>query len=135
VSDLSGCGVGVDVVKRTIQDLERPHHVQIRSECGMTIALALPLRLAVIDGARDLCDADLGHRRVHPPGAHRHQAARRRMRALQIRRSIVPLVHLAIWATSSPGFVRDPAASTVIVVAGSNRARLARTSSAATSRS
>jgi hypothetical protein len=77
----------------------------------MTIELALPLRLAVIDGARDLCDADLGYRGVHPPGAHRQQAARRRLRALQIRRSIVPLVYLAIWATSSPGFVRDPAAA------------------------
>jgi two-component system, chemotaxis family, sensor kinase CheA len=50
VSDLSGRGVGMDVVRRNIQDLGG--RVSLKSERGkgMTIQLALPLTLAVMDG-------------------------------------------------------------------------------------
>jgi len=50
VSDISGRGVGMDVVRRNIQDLGG--RVTLRSERGkgMTIQLALPLTLAVMDG-------------------------------------------------------------------------------------
>ena len=50
VSDISGRGVGMDVVRRNIQDLGG--RVTLKSERGkgMTIQLALPLTLAVMDG-------------------------------------------------------------------------------------
>src|SRR5215510_283820 len=50
ISDISGRGVGMDVVRRNIQDLGG--RVSLKSERGkgMTIQLALPLTLAVMDG-------------------------------------------------------------------------------------
>jgi two-component system, chemotaxis family, sensor kinase CheA len=50
ISDLSGRGVGMDVVRRNIQDLGG--RVSLKSERGkgMMIQLALPLTLAVMDG-------------------------------------------------------------------------------------
>ena len=50
VSELSGRGVGMDVVVRTIQELGGD--VQLRSQlgAGTTIALRLPLTLAIIEG-------------------------------------------------------------------------------------
>jgi two-component system chemotaxis sensor kinase CheA len=50
VSDVSGRGVGMDVVRRNINDLGG--HVQISSEerKGSTIRIRLPLTLAILDG-------------------------------------------------------------------------------------
>ncbi len=50
ISDISGRGVGMDVVRRNIQDVGG--RISLRSERGrgMTIQLALPLTLAVMDG-------------------------------------------------------------------------------------
>ena len=50
VTDVSGRGVGMDVVKRNIQELGG--HVDIRSAAGQgtTIRIVLPLTLAIMDG-------------------------------------------------------------------------------------
>jgi two-component system, chemotaxis family, sensor kinase CheA len=50
VSDVSGRGVGMDVVRRNINDLGG--HVQIQSKegAGSTIRIRLPLTLAILDG-------------------------------------------------------------------------------------
>ena len=50
VTDVSGRGVGMDVVKRNIQELGG--HVDIRSQAGQgtTICIVLPLTLAIMDG-------------------------------------------------------------------------------------
>ncbi|MFN7952420.1 MAG: chemotaxis protein CheA [bacterium] len=50
VSDVSGRGVGMDVVRRNIQDLGGT--VSVRSEAGVgtTFAIRLPLTLAILDG-------------------------------------------------------------------------------------
>src|SRR5258708_22666591 len=50
VSDVSGRGVGMDVVRRNINDLGG--HVQISSKEGLgsTIRIRLPLTLAILDG-------------------------------------------------------------------------------------
>ncbi|KAA2311404.1 chemotaxis protein CheA [Pseudooceanicola sediminis] len=50
VSDLSGRGVGMDVVRRTIEDLRGTIEVQSEPGHGATITLRLPLTLAIIDG-------------------------------------------------------------------------------------
>ena len=50
VSDISGRGVGMDVVRRNIQDLGGRIHLKSERGRGMTIQLALPLTLAVMDG-------------------------------------------------------------------------------------
>jgi len=50
VSDVSGRGVGMDVVRRNIQSLGG--HVSVKSEVGVgsTFSISLPLTLAILDG-------------------------------------------------------------------------------------
>jgi len=50
VSDLSGRGVGLDVVKRSIQSLGGRISISSRAGHGSTFTLSLPLTLAVLDG-------------------------------------------------------------------------------------
>jgi two-component system chemotaxis sensor kinase CheA len=50
VSDISGRGVGMDVVRRNIQDIGGRISLKSERGKGMTIQLALPLTLAVMDG-------------------------------------------------------------------------------------
>lgn len=50
VSDLSGRGVGMDVVRRNITDLGGRIDVQSRPGQGSTLKIRLPLTLAILDG-------------------------------------------------------------------------------------
>ncbi len=50
VSDLSGRGVGMDVVKRNVTSLRGTIDVDNRPGLGMTVRIRLPLTLAIIDG-------------------------------------------------------------------------------------
>ncbi|OWY40261.1 chemotaxis protein CheA [Xenophilus sp. AP218F] len=52
VSDLSGRGVGMDVVKRNIEALRGEIEIQSQMGEGSTFRLRLPLTLAIIDGFR-----------------------------------------------------------------------------------
>jgi two-component system chemotaxis sensor kinase CheA len=129
VSDLSGRGVGMDVVRRNIQDLGG--RITLKSEAGrgMSIELALPLTLAVMDG---MIVRVAQETYVMPISAIVEciRPANTDIRplvgtcgALQIRGSIVPLVYLGDLF-DVPSFVRDPAECTVIVIEGSDRARM-----------
>lgn len=50
VSNLSGRGVGMDVVRRNIQALRGTIDIQSQPEVGTTMRIRLPLTLAIIDG-------------------------------------------------------------------------------------
>jgi two-component system chemotaxis sensor kinase CheA len=50
VTDLSGRGVGMDVVRRNIELLRGTIKIQSREDQGTTITIRLPLTLAIIDG-------------------------------------------------------------------------------------
>jgi two-component system chemotaxis sensor kinase CheA len=50
ISDISGRGVGMDVVRRNIQDIGGRITLKSERGRGMTLQLALPLTLAVMDG-------------------------------------------------------------------------------------
>jgi two-component system chemotaxis sensor kinase CheA len=50
ISDISGRGVGMDVVRRNIQDVGGRITIKSERGRGMTLQLALPLTLAVMDG-------------------------------------------------------------------------------------
>lgn len=50
VTDISGRGVGMDVVKRNIQDMGGHVEVQSRPGAGTTTRILLPLTLAILDG-------------------------------------------------------------------------------------
>ncbi|WP_088287344.1 chemotaxis protein CheA [Ideonella sp. A 288] len=50
VTDLSGRGVGMDVVRRNIESLRGQMHIASTEGAGTTIQIRLPLTLAIIDG-------------------------------------------------------------------------------------
>ena len=50
VSNLSGRGVGMDVVRRNIQSLRGTVELESREGAGTTVRIRLPLTLAIIDG-------------------------------------------------------------------------------------
>ncbi|HET9365462.1 MAG TPA: chemotaxis protein CheA [Candidatus Angelobacter sp.] len=50
VSDMSGRGVGMDVVRRNIQALRGSAHAASQSGVGATVRIRLPLTLAIIEG-------------------------------------------------------------------------------------
>ncbi|MDA3131655.1 chemotaxis protein CheA [Atlantibacter subterraneus] len=50
VTDVSGRGVGMDVVKRNIQEMGGHVEIQSRQGVGTTIRILLPLTLAILDG-------------------------------------------------------------------------------------
>jgi two-component system chemotaxis sensor kinase CheA len=50
ISDISGRGVGMDVVKRSIQELGGRISITSRPGLGSTFTMSLPLTLAVLDG-------------------------------------------------------------------------------------
>jgi two-component system chemotaxis sensor kinase CheA len=50
VTNLSGRGVGMDVVKRNIEQLRGSLEIESQEGCGTTFRIRLPLTLAIIDG-------------------------------------------------------------------------------------
>lgn len=50
VTDVSGRGVGMDVVKRNIQEMGGHVEIQTKQGAGTTIRILLPLTLAILDG-------------------------------------------------------------------------------------
>ncbi len=50
VTDVSGRGVGMDVVKRNIQEMGGHVEIQSKAGAGTTIRILLPLTLAILDG-------------------------------------------------------------------------------------
>lgn len=98
VTDLSGRGVGLDVVRRTVESLRGT--IEIRSERGRgtTIALRLPLTLAILDGL--LVEVGEG-RYVLPLGVtlecvelERAQAERAAGHMAEVRGEMVPYIRL-----------------------------------------
>lgn len=100
ISDISGRGVGMDVVRRNIQDLGGRIHLKSERGRGMSIDLTLPLTLAVMDGMMVRLGAESY---VLPMAAiveclHLSASERRRLpgagEALHLRGEIVPMVNL-----------------------------------------
>lgn len=50
VTDVSGRGVGMDVVKRNIREMGGHVEIQSKQGTGTTIRILLPLTLAILDG-------------------------------------------------------------------------------------
>jgi two-component system chemotaxis sensor kinase CheA len=129
VSDLSGRGVGMDVVRRNIQDLGGRITLKSDPGRGMSIELALPLTLAVMDGMIVRVAQETYVMPISAivecirPASTDIRPLVGTCGALQIRGSIVPLVYLGD-VFDVPGFVQEPVECTVIVIEGSDRARL-----------
>jgi two-component system chemotaxis sensor kinase CheA len=101
ISDISGRGVGMDVVRRNIQDLGGRIWLKSERGRGTTIQLALPLTLAVMDGmvvkvGRETYVLPLASivECLRPARSDVHNLLGTRG-MLRLRGDLVPLVHLS----------------------------------------
>jgi len=127
VTSLSGRGVGMDVVKRTIDGLRGAIEVTTRPGQGTTMILRLPLTLAIIDGM--LVRVGNGRYTIPlaaveecvelPDGIEAHAKGRN---FLDIRGSLVPYLRLReVFGTAAPA---ERHQKVVIVSSGEGRVGL-----------
>jgi two-component system chemotaxis sensor kinase CheA len=127
VTNLSGRGVGMDVVKRTIEGLRGAIELSSRPGEGSEVVLRIPLTLAIIDGLL----VRLGQSRYVIPLSAVEEclelSAEQDMRStgrsfLTVRDALVPFIRLReMFAT---GFAPDPYQKVVVVSIGGERVGL-----------
>ena len=102
VSDISGRGVGLDVVKRSVQALGGRISITSRPGKGSTFTLSLPLTLAVLDG---MVVTVAGHTLVVPlgpiletlkPGSDQLHALGQDGRVIALRGAYIPVVDVGV---------------------------------------
>ncbi|MDR3375274.1 MAG: chemotaxis protein CheA [Ancalomicrobiaceae bacterium] len=127
VTNLSGRGVGMDVVKKTVESLRGTIDISTRLGEGTTIALRIPLTLAIIDGL--LVRVGKGRYVIPLPAVEEclelslEEDLRSRGRSfLSLRGSLVPFIRLReIFST---GTKPDPYQKIVVVSTGEERVGL-----------
>jgi two-component system, chemotaxis family, sensor kinase CheA len=129
VTEISGRGVGMDVVRRNVQELGGRISLKSTPGKGMTIQLALPLTLAVMDGMIVRVASETYVMPISSivecirPGASDFHALLGTRGMLRLRGALVPIVHLAeLLDLSSANEFTDE--STVIIVETSEGIRL-----------
>jgi two-component system chemotaxis sensor kinase CheA len=120
VTEISGRGVGMDVVRRNIEALRG--RVEIRTERGRgtTFAIKLPLTLAVVDGLlvavgreRYVLPTTVVRESMRPTPSQVH-TVQGQPRMLQVRDTLLPLVSLGdLFGIDA---IEDPAEATVVVI-------------------
>ncbi len=126
VTDVSGRGVGMDVVKRTIEDLRGNIEIFSEQGKGSTFSLRLPLTLAIIDGML----VGIGEERYIIPTLSIVESIRPRIEdistivgrgeMIKIRDNLIPLFRLANLFDVE-GAKQDPTEGIVIVVEDSGK--------------
>jgi two-component system chemotaxis sensor kinase CheA len=127
VTNLSGRGVGMDVVKKTIEGLHGTIDIKSTLGVGTTVALRIPLTLAIIDGL--LVRVGTGRYVIPLPAVEEclelslEEDMRSRGRSfINLRGRLVPFIRLReIFAT---GTRPDPYQKIVVVSTGSERVGL-----------
>ncbi|MFH1135676.1 MAG: chemotaxis protein CheA [Pseudomonadota bacterium] len=128
VTDVSGRGVGMDVVKQAIEKLRGKIEVASRPGRGCVITIRLPLTLAIIDGmivrigeSRFILPT-VAIRESFRPTSDDYHTVEGRGEMIKVRESMLPLVRLG-QVLETPGAVEDPAAALVVVVENEGRRR------------
>jgi two-component system chemotaxis sensor kinase CheA len=124
VTELSGRGVGMDVVRRNIQMLRGRVDIHTTRGAGTTFALHLPLTLAIVDGlvlgvGRDrFVIPTPAVRESLRPQLHQVHTTCGRPSMVQVRDRLIPLLHLG-QAFGIPG-ARQCASTGTVVIAEDN---------------
>lgn len=129
VSNISGRGVGMDVVKRNVQSLGGRITVQSRFGAGSRFTLSLPLTLAVLDGmvvsvGKETFIIPLTAiiESLRPKAADIHPVVGRGA-VLALRGEYLPLTHLHRCFAIS-GAITDPCRGIVIIVESESAGRV-----------
>jgi two-component system, chemotaxis family, sensor kinase CheA len=126
VTDISGRGVGMDVVRKQIQKLRGRIEIQSRPGRGTTFLLKLPLTLAIIDGlvisvGRERYIVPLfGVRETFRPSPEMISTVLGRGEIALVRGALLPVVRLYQRFGVEPR-TRDPAQALIIVAESGNR--------------
>jgi two-component system, chemotaxis family, sensor kinase CheA len=121
VTEVSGRGVGMDVVRRNIESLRGRIAIATEAGKGTVFTITIPLTLAVLDG---LLVRVGGERLVLPASAVRESLRPRAdqvhavcgvPRMIRVRESVLPLLALG-ELVGIPGAATDPLAATVVVM-------------------
>lgn len=125
VTDVSGRGVGMDVVKRNIESLNGSVFIRTRHDAGTTISIKLPLTLAIIDGITVL----IGNETFVVPMASVVESIRPRKEDVQtiaekeevvnVRGEFIPLIRLYETMNIMPG-KKEPWDGIVVIVGTEN---------------
>jgi two-component system chemotaxis sensor kinase CheA len=121
VTEISGRGVGMDVVKRNIDALRGRIDIQSEAGKGTTFSINLPLTLAIVDGLlvsvgaqRFLIPTFAIRESLRPAPAQVH-GVHGEARLIQVRDQLLPLVWLRdLFGVESA--VSDPTQGTVVVI-------------------
>ncbi|MDB6131490.1 MAG: cheA, partial [Verrucomicrobiales bacterium] len=128
VTDLSGRGVGMDVVRRNIDKMRGKIEISTLEGKGTTFTISLPLTLAIIDGLI----VQVGHHRYIIPTLSIRESFRpepdqiftlqEKGEMISVRDQIIPLLRLSDFfgVTTS---ITNPAEAIVLVVESSNERR------------
>ena len=125
VTNVSGRGVGMDVVKRAIDSLRGSIDIDSKPGKGTTITIRLPLTLAIIDGLQVqvgdgyyVIPLSLVEECVELAGSDVDDESDQRI--LHLRGEIVPYIHLRDWF----GIESEPPAIEQIVITGVEGSRV-----------
>lgn len=126
VTEISGRGVGMDVVRRNIEALRGRIEIHTEPGQGTTFSIKLPLTLAIVEGLLLRVGRErfvlptFSVRESLRPAAGQVHAVHGRARMIRVRDTLMPLVSLAdLFAVD--GAVADPCAATVVVIEDDER--------------
>ncbi len=133
VSDVSGRGVGMDVVKRNIEQLRGKIDIATLPGSWTEVTLKIPLTLAIIDGVttrvgNTLYALPLGDIREFQRATDDHiKATKASGEMLELREEIIPVIRLSNFFGISPaaGARRDEHGQAVFIVVQSGNGRAA----------
>lgn len=120
VTDISGRGVGMDVVRRNVEQLRGKIDIQTEPGKGSTFAVRLPLTLAIIDGMivrvgeeRLIIPTILIEQSLQPK-PEQVTTVQGRGQMVQVRRELCPLIQLGSLFGFAPPV--DPCENLVVIV-------------------
>jgi len=126
ITEVSGRGVGMDVVKKSVERLRGKIEISSHRGRGTRFQLKLPLTMAIIDG---MIIQVGGQRYVVPtismkeslrPGREAYQTVHRKGEAIKVRDTLMPLIRLHQLFGVEPKY-RDPWEGLLLVVNEDNR--------------
>jgi two-component system chemotaxis sensor kinase CheA len=126
VTEISGRGVGMDVVRRNIEALRGRIEIQSVAGQGTTFLIKLPLTLAILEGLllrtgdqRFVLPTFCVRESLRPAPEQVHSFQGRR-RLIQVRDSLLPMAHLSeLFGDTAPG--PEPWEATVVVIEDNGR--------------
>ena len=126
VTEISGRGVGMDVVRRNVEALRGRIDIKTRQGEGTTFSIKLPLTLAILDGlligvgSERFVIPTFAVRESLRPLASQVHTVRGEPRLIMVRERLLPLVWLSDLFSTSAARV-DPLESTVVVIEDEQR--------------